>query len=530
MKSVCFYFQVHQPFRLRTYRFFDIGKNHYYYDEYFNRMIMRRIAEKCYLPMNSILLDQIKTLGSKFKVSFSISGLAIEQMELYAPEVLESFRKLVATGQVEILAETYAHSLSSLRDKEEFIRQVALHTRKIQDTFGITPTAFRNTELIYSDQIGADVAEMGYKVMLTEGAKHVLGWKSPNYMYANAINPKLKVLLRNFRLSDDIAFRFGMQSWADWPLTAEKFAGWLNNLNEKEEVVNIFMDYETFGEHQWAATGIFDFMKKLPAAILEGTQYQFATPTELGEKLQPVGAIHVPYPISWADEERDITAWLGNNMQDEAFARLYELAPKVRASQDEALIRDWQYLQASDHFYYMCTKWFSDGVVHKYFNHYPSPYEAYINYMNVLADFTIRVNEAVPHTSSPEEELRQTGEALLSLGAALGKSAITQVKKAARQIEDSVRRKEQEIKPVLEDLAKMSDAKIKKLVKELEADDLVAALNQAGEELVSKVLPNMSKKAREAFEEARAKAGKVSKTRMKEARKKVEEKMKEFLG
>lgn len=530
MKSVCFYFQVHQPFRLRTYRFFDIGKNHYYYDEYFNRMIMRRIAEKCYLPMNAILLEHIQTLGSKFKISFSMSGLAIEQMELYAPEVLDSFRKLVATGQVEILAETYAHSLSSLRNKDEFREQVAMHTRKIQDTFGITPTAFRNTELIYSDQIGADVAEMGYRVMLTEGAKHVLGWKSPNFMYANSINPKLKVLLRNFRLSDDIAFRFGMQSWADWPLTAEKFAGWLNNLNPKEEVVNIFMDYETFGEHQWAATGIFDFMKKMPAAILAGNQYQFATPTELAERLQPVSAIHVPYPISWADEERDITAWLGNNMQDEAFARLYELTPKVRSVDDAALLRDWQYLQASDHFYYMCTKWFSDGVVHKYFNHYPSPYEAYINYMNVLADFTIRVNEAFPDEHSPEADLRQTGEALLNLGASLGKSALSQVKKAARQLEDTVRRKEQELKPAFDDLVKLSDAKVKKLVKELEAEDLLAALNDAGDELVNKVLPNMSKKAREAFENARAEAGRISKTKTREARKKVEEKMKEFFG
>jgi alpha-amylase len=480
--------------------------------------------------MNSILLSHIETLGSKFKVSFSMSGLAMEQMELYAPEVLDSFRKLVATGQVEILAETYGHSLSSLRDKEEFREQVASHSRKIQDTFGLTPTAFRNTELIYSDQIGADVAEMGFRVMLTEGAKHVLGWKSPNFMYANAINPKLKVLLRNFRLSDDIAFRFGMQSWAEWPLTVEKFAGWLNNLNPKEEVVNLFMDYETFGEHQWAATGIFDFMKKLPATILAGGQYQFATPSELAEKLQPVSAIHVPYPISWADEERDVTAWLGNNMQDEVFALLYSLKDKMRNISNPALQRDWQYLQASDHFYYMCTKWFSDGVVHKYFNHYASPYEAYINFMNVLADFTIRVNEAAAEVPSPEQELRQTGEALLNLGVSLGKTALTQVRKAARQIEDTVKRKEEELKPALEDIVRMSDAKIKKLVKELETDDLLAALNEAGDELVNKVLPNMSKKAREAFERARAEAGRISKTRSREARKKVEEKMKEFLG
>ena len=405
MKSICFYFQVHQPFRLRTYRFFDIGKNHYYYDEYFNRMIMRRVAEKCYLPMNELLMEHIQEYGAKFRVSFSFTGIALEQMELYAPDVLESFRKLIKTGQVEVLGETYAHSLSSLKNKAEFAKQVEAHSKKVKDIFGVTPTSFRNTELIYSDEIGANVADMGFNVMLTEGAKHILGWKSPNYMYANAINPKLKVLLRNFRLSDDIAFRFSQQSWPEWPVTTEKFCGWLNEVNPKEEVVNLFMDYETFGEHQWASSGIFDFMKALPAAIFSTTDFEFASPSQLAEKLQPVSAIHVPYPVSWADEERDVTAWLGNNMQDEALERLYMLSNQLNETNDEELIRDWNYLQSSDHFYYMCTKWFSDGDVHKYFNHYPTPYEAYINYMNVLADFTIRVNEKHPALRELSEEL-----------------------------------------------------------------------------------------------------------------------------
>ncbi len=525
MKSICFYFQVHQPFRLRTYRFFDIGRNHFYYDEYFNRMIMRRIAEKSYLPMNAILLEQIKEFGAKFKVSFSISGIAIEQMELYAPEVLDSFRALVNTGQVEILAETYAHSLSSLKNPEEFKLQVAAHTAKIQEVFGVTPTSFRNTELIYSDAIGAQVADMGFKVMLTEGAKHVLGWKSPNYMYVNAINPKLKVLLRNFRMSDDIAFRFSQQSWPEWPVTTDKFVGWLNNINQKEEVLNIFLDYETFGEHQWASTGIFDFMKKLPAAILSKTEYHFATPAELAEKLQPVSAIQVPYPISWADEERDITAWRGNNMQDEAFERLYDLADRVNQSDDEDLKRDWNYLQSSDHFYYICTKWFSDGDVHKYFNHYPSPYEAYINYMNVLADFTIRVNEKSPSTKVMMDELLEKGA---KLGKEIGKTAADQIQKTAKSIEERFRKSEKQIKPAFDDLVELSDAKIKKLIKDLEAEDLVVALKDAKEELIEKVLPNLSKSARKSFDEAKEKAGRTTKTQVNKMRSAIEEKMREL--
>ncbi len=391
MKTICFYFQVHQPFRLRRYRFFDIGKNHNYFDEFANRSVMRKVAEKCYLPTNKLMLDLIKEYGSRFRISYSISGTALDQFEMYAPDVLETFQKLAKTGSVEFLAETYSHSLSALKNKEEFYRQVKAQTQKIEQLLGYKPKAFRNTELIYSDEIGAMVADLGFTTMLTEGAKHILGWKTPNLVYANAINPKLRLLLKNFRLSDDIAFRFSNRDWSEWPLTTEKYVHWLNSINPNEEIINLFMDYETFGEHQWAETGIFDFMRALPGRVFSNTNYEFLTPSEAAQKHQPVALLHVPYPISWADEERDLTAWLGNELQDSAFNELYSLSELVEKIDDPQIHQDWLYLQTSDHFYYMCTKWFSDGDVHKYFNPYDSPYEAFINFMNVLSDFTLRL-------------------------------------------------------------------------------------------------------------------------------------------
>lgn len=391
MRTLCFYFQVHQPFRLRRYRFFDLGVAHDYFDAQANASIMRKVAEKCYLPTNRLLLDLIAQYGSKVKFSFSISGVALDQFEMYAPEVLQTFQELARTGQVEFLAETYAHSLVALKEGDAFERQVQEHCDRVKELFGVTPTTFRDTELIYSDLIGARVAAMGFSQMLAEGAKHVLGWKSPNFLYHNPINPKLKLLLKNFQLSDDIAFRFSNRGWNGWPLTTEKYAGWLNALPSKDEVVNLFMDYETFGEHQWADTGIFDFMRALPNAIYGQTDFEFRTPAETAKLHQTVAPLHVPYPTSWADEERDLTAWLGNELQDEAFNTLYSLADRVAEIDDPDLHRDWLYLQTSDHFYYMCTKWFSDGDVHKYFNPYDSPYDAFINYMNVLSDFMLRV-------------------------------------------------------------------------------------------------------------------------------------------
>ena len=403
MRTICLYFQIHQPFRLKRYRFFDIGNDHYYYDDYSNESIMRKVADKCYLPANRLLLDLIRKYPEKFKISFSISGVAFDQFELYAPDVLNSFKELSETGAVEFLAETNDHSLVALKDKVEFKNQVDEHVEKVKKYFNQTPRVFRNTELIYSDEIGEQVASMGYDGMLTEGAKHILGWKSPNYVYCNAINPKFKILLKNFKLSDDIAFRFSDKDWSEHPLTTEKFVDWLNQVDKKEETVNLFMDYETFGEHQWAETGIFDFLRNLPEAVFAKSNFTFSTPSEIIRNLQPVSVIQVPYPISWADEERDLTAWLGNEMQQEAFNKLYDLSEKIKKIDDPVLHKDWSYLQVSDHLYYMSTKFFSDGAVHSYFNPYNSPYDAFINYMNVLSDFSLRVNTAVPETDKEQE-------------------------------------------------------------------------------------------------------------------------------
>ncbi len=398
MRTICLYFQVHQPFRFRRYRFFDIGTEHYYYDDYLNESIMRKVSDNCYIPANNVLYQIIKEYGTRFKVAFSITGIALDQFELYAPDVIESFKKLAKTGCVEFLAETYSHSLVSLKDSQEFEKQVKEHSQRIKQYFGLEPTVFRNTELVYSDKIGTMVYDMGYKAMLTEGAKHVLGWKSPNYIYYNAINPRLKVLLKNFKLSDDIAFRFSNRGWSEFPLTADKYVSWLNKLDKKEEVVNIFMDYETFGEHQWMDTGIFEFLKALPRMVFKKSDFTFSSPSEIADNLQPVAAINVIHPISWADEERDLTAWLGNELQEDAFNKLYALTDRINRCDDPKILKDWQYLQASDHFYYMSTKFFSDGEVHAYFNPYDSPYDAYINFMNILSDFTIRLNASVPET------------------------------------------------------------------------------------------------------------------------------------
>ena len=392
MKTVCFYFQVHQPWRLKTYRFFQMGNDHNYLDDFTNRAIMQKVARECYLPMNALLLSLIEEHKGAFKVSFSITGSAIEQFKAYAPEVLESFKKLADTGCVEFLGETYSHSLSSLASADEFKNEVKLHTKMLKEEFGVKPTAFRNTELIYSDGIAKMVEDMGFKTMLAEGAKHILGWKSPNFVYTDANDNKLRLLLRNYKLSDDIAFRFSNEGWPEWPLTADKFAGWV--AAETGDVVNLFMDYETFGEHQKASTGIFDFVKALPAAMLATGEVAFATVSEASKKLQPVAVLHSPHAMSWADEERDVTAWLGNDLQNEAFAKLYALAPKVKKAKKKDFEYVWHFMQNSDHFYYMATKWFSDGDVHSYFNPYGSAYEAFINYMNVLSDFDIELTKA----------------------------------------------------------------------------------------------------------------------------------------
>ena len=402
MKTVCLYFQVHQPWRLKVYRFFNIGKDHNYLDDFTNRAIMQKVARQCYLPMNALLLKLIKENKGAFKCSFSTTGSAVEQFRAYAPEVLDSFRALAETGCVEFLAETYSHSLAALSSKEDFVEQVKLHSKMIKEEFGKKPVAFRNTELIYSDQIGEMVAGLGFKTILAEGAKHVMGWKSPNYIYTNAIDNSLRVLLRNYKLSDDIAFRFSNQGWDQYPLTADKFAQWVKEDNG--EVVNLFMDYETFGEHQKADTGIFDFMKAMPAAVLSKGDICFSTVSEAAKSSQPVGVLHCPHVMSWADEERDVTAWLGNELQNEAFSKLYALKDKVKALKSADYEYVWNFMQTSDHFYYMATKWLSDGDVHSYFNPYGSSYEAFINYMNVLSDFEIEIDKALAAKKSRKKE------------------------------------------------------------------------------------------------------------------------------
>ena len=395
MRTICLYFQVHQPFRLRRYRFFDIGNDHYYYDDYTNESVLRRYADKSYLPANKILLEAIKESKGKFKIAFSISGTALDQFELYAPDVLESFKQLAQTGQVEFICETDAHSLASLSDRTEFELQVRAHKEKIKKFFGQDPVIFRNTELIYSDQMGADIAEMGFEGMITEGAKQILGWKSPNYLYCNAINPRLKVLLRNFRLSDDISFRFGVHNWSEYPLTTEKFAHWLSIMDGKEENVNIFLDYHALGILQKKETGIFEFFKHLPKRILKTTDFTFSLPSEVVRNQQPVAPVSVPTPISWVDEERDITAWLGNDLQTEACNKLYSLTELIRYCKDPKILIDWKYLQASDHFNYMSTKFFSGRPLHLGDNPFGSPYDAFINYMNILSDFSLRVRKSI---------------------------------------------------------------------------------------------------------------------------------------
>ena len=391
-KSICMYFQVHQPTRLRLYRFFDIGKDSHYYDDFANRTILKRIAQKCYLPANERLLKAIKESKGAFKVAFSISGSALEQFDRYAPEVLDSFKALAKTGCVEFLCETYYHSLASVGSIPEFRHQVLKHKAAIEEYFGKTPVTFRNTELIYSDAIGREVSELGFNTMLTEGARHIMGWRSPNYVYTNDFVSSQRLLLRNYKLSDDIAFRFADRNWSEWPLTAEKFKGWVDAA--EGDVVNLFMDYETFGEHTPEQSGIFDVLSALPKQCIEGG-INFLTPAEAAAAFSPVSELSVPNAISWADEERDLTAWLGNELQSEAFNKLYGLQEKLSLLNDPILWADYGHLQESDHLYYMCTKFFSDGDMHKYFNPYPTPYEAFINYMNVLSDFIIRINEAI---------------------------------------------------------------------------------------------------------------------------------------
>ncbi len=382
MATVCFYFQVHQPFRLRRYSVFD--RDGRYYDDLRNGEICRKVAKKCYIPANHTLLDLIRRHEGRFRVSYSLSGVVLDQFEEYCPEVLASFQALASTGCVEFLAETYHHSLALLHSRQEFVEQVELHRTRIHTLFDQDPRVFRNTELVYSNDTAHLAAQMGFRGVLCEGLDHVLAGRSPAFTYQAPHCPGVTLLLKNYRLSDDIAFRFGNRDWEEWPMDAEKFAAWVAAVNGNGYLVNLFLDYETIGEHQWADTGIFEFLRALPDAIFASGKDDFATISEAIDRYPPSDQYDVPHVSSWADTERDLSAWLGNGMQTAAIAELYQLEERARRCGEPGVLNDWRRLQTSDHFYYMCTKWFADGDVHKYFNPYDSPYDAYINFMNVL--------------------------------------------------------------------------------------------------------------------------------------------------
>lgn len=387
--DVCFYFQVHQPRRLRHYSFFDIGQSHIYEDDEKNRSILLKVAHKCYLPTNELLYQLIKQHKGTFKIAFSLTGAVIEQFKAYCPAVLDSFKKLADTGCVELLNETYNHSLSFLFSRTAFIEEVKLHQNLIKEEFGQIATTFRNTELIFNNEVAATVAALGYKTILAEGADHVLGWRNPNYVYTAQGTPQLKLLLRNYQLTDDIAFRFSDRGWAGYPLTADKFAHWAHALDGQGDVINLFMDYETFGEHQWEDTGIFAFLNALPAALLRHPNFHFNTPHEVALTHKPVAVLDIPRFYSWADTERDLSAWRGNHLQEDALQSVYDLQKALAESNDADLKAVWRMLLSSDHFYYMCTKWNIDGDVHKYFSPYADPYVAYINFQNVVKDLKL---------------------------------------------------------------------------------------------------------------------------------------------
>lgn len=395
-KAIVLYLHVHQPYRIRHYTALEPGNAHNYFDASYeaqtsNERILRKVAEKSYIPTNRRLM-QIMHDNPSFKMSLSITGLVLEQLEQWSPEALQSFKDLIATGRVELVAETYHHSLAFFYSRDEFESQVAMHREKIESLFGQKPQVFRNTELAYNNDVAYWADKAGYKGVLAEGWDPILGWRSPNYVYRPAYTDNVRLLLKNYKLSDDIAFRFGNHAWSEWPLTAPKFAHWLNG-DHNATNFNLFMDYETFGEHQWGDTGIFEFLEHLPKEWLKSHGNTFMTVSEACDAFTPSDEVDVPYTITWADTERDLSAWLGNRLQQQAIAALYELEHKVMDTHDHGLIRDWRRLQTSDHFYYMCTKWWNDGDIHAYFSPYDTPYEAYMNFMNAYHDIRFRLAE-----------------------------------------------------------------------------------------------------------------------------------------
>lgn len=397
-KSIVLYLHAHQPLRIKPYSVFQAGADHFYFNdetpdtETNNKFIIDKVSDKSYLPTNKVLKDLLLE-HPEFKLSLSITGTLIDQLEMWRPDVLQSFKDIVATGKVEIVAETYHHSLAFFYSRAEFVKQVAKHAQKIKELFDVTPTAFRNTELSYNNDLAYWADEAGYKAIITEGWDPILEWRSPNFVYKPAYSNNIKLLMKNYKLSDDIAFRFSNKGWAGWPLTTEKFAHWVSESDGDSDIVNLFMDYETFGEHQWADTGIFDFLRHFPKEWLKTEGHDFKTITEASMDYKTKAEINIPYTITWADTERDLTAWLGNDMQQDALQTLYSLEEKIILANDEHLIEDWRRLQTSDHAYYMCTKWFNDGDVHAYFSPYDSPYKAFMYFMNAYRDITTRLLE-----------------------------------------------------------------------------------------------------------------------------------------
>ncbi len=398
MKSVVLYLHAHQPYRVKPYSIFAAGHDHAYFNDESafkdtnNRFIIDKVSEKSYIPTNAVL-KELLLRHPEFRISLSITGTLIEQLEAWRPDVLQSFKDIVATGRVEIVAETYYHSLAFFFSRAEFVKQVAKHAEKIYEIFGVRPTAFRNTELSYNNDLGYWADEAGYKAIITEGWDPILGWRSPNHVYRPAYTENIALLMKNYKLSDDVAFRFSDKNWSEWPLTTEKYCHWLSEAGSGGDIINLFMDYETFGEHQWADTGIFDFLRQFPQEWLKTAGHDFKTITEAATSFEPKDFVDVQHTITWADTERDLTAWLGNAMQQDAIQALYKYESKIIGSGDQDLIDDWRRLQTSDHFYYMCTKWFSDGDVHAYFSPYSSPYEAFRYFMNAYRDIGSRLIE-----------------------------------------------------------------------------------------------------------------------------------------
>lgn len=393
MQKICFHFHISQPFRLRTYRFFDINVHHDYFDEFQNSYLVNRLAERCYLPANRLMLELIRKYPDQFAVSYSISGSSIKLFQEYCPEVIDSFKELIATGQVEITGNTFTHSIAALHGKSTFVEQVRLQENLLEEVFGVKPTTFCNTELIYSDEIGEWLYEMGYKTVLTEGAKHILAWKNPGFLYCNPFQTDLKLLLRNYALCDDITLRFNDHGWDQYPLTAEKYLGFLKAVPQDVPHINLAFDYETIGEYYTKETGIFDFFRSLFTQLAESSEYQMITPKDVESSEEKNTTINIPWPISSSGEEKDTAEWIGNELQQEAFEQLFKLEGMYLESNNETAKLNWLRLQAADHFNFMNSKWLREVAVRRNFEVYPSPYQAFINYMNVLNDVKIQLSE-----------------------------------------------------------------------------------------------------------------------------------------